>query len=453
RGQIVYSVHEYGPHMWQGDWFNLKTTYASLAKRWTTLWGYLLDANQYLRAPIFVGEFGTCHDYWSCITDTAGWKQGFWFKSFVRYLHEHPQVGWAYWSLNATGPFHAQDPNFYSLVSSDWHHYYPLVTRGLAPLLSEPDGTVNTWSSDHPAPFPPVPGCSPDRSCVAPLALPPKLYPVSVTRDVPYIQPADPFRSGDLYVPQRTGPAPRPAVVVVHGGSWDSGSKGTPETVLLAQALAQRGYVAFDINYRLVGHGGQYPGSIQDVEDAVAFLATQRQKLNIDLGKVGVVGESAGAYLALMAAYRFNVAPFAPPHYPRPSVRIAAVGSFFGPVELKASIRHAQGLPWVQKLAAYIGIPFGQKPVAYRMASPLRYAPSAVPTIFWDGAADPTTPQPQAFELYKRLKQRQIRSQLMTLPGAPSSITQLSPGARATALVQLISFFQSVFYHPTAWGG
>jgi len=470
QSQLVYSVHEYGPHMWQADWFNPKTTYASLETRWTNLWGYLLNANRYLQAPIFVGEFGTCHDYNACITDTAGWKQGFWFKSFIRYLHDHPQVGWAYWSLNSSGPFHPQDPNFYSLVSSDWHHYYPLTVRGLAPLLGEPDGTVNTWSQDRLRAFQPQPGCSPDRSCInsaAPQTIasaatsstgptPPtstKLFPIQVTRDVPYVRPLDPYRTGDLYVPQNTGPTPRPAVIIVHGGSWDNGRKGTPGTVFLARGLAQYGYVTFDINYRLNGRGGQYPESIQDVEDAIAYLSTQAHTLNFDPAKLGVVGISAGGYLALMAGYRPNVAPFVAPHYPGTNVHVRAVGSLFAPVELKATVLNASGLPRAQKLAAYLGARYEHDRVLYKMASPLRYSQTAVPTIFWYGSADPTTPLAQTFELYKRLRQRQIRSGLMDLPGAPHSLVGLSPQSRDTVFRQLLGFLNSVFYHPTPWGG
>jgi acetyl esterase/lipase len=87
------------------------------------------------------------------------------------------------------------------------------------------------------------------------------------------------------------------------------------------------------------------------------------------------------------------------------------------------------------------------------MASPLRYSQTAVPTIFWYGSADLTTPLAQTFELYKRLRQRQIRSQLMDLPGAPHSLVELSPQSRDTVFRQLLGFLNSVFYHPTPWGG
>jgi len=127
--------------MWHGDWFNPQTSYQSLADRWTQLWGYLLTAPRVLQAPIFVGEVGTCDDWGSCV---ANWgkpgSQGFWWQSFVRYMTAHPQIGWAYWSLNPDGPFRPQDNNFYSLEFHDWHHVHPILLRGLGPLLAEPDG-------------------------------------------------------------------------------------------------------------------------------------------------------------------------------------------------------------------------------------------------------------------------------------------------------------------------
>jgi acetyl esterase/lipase len=238
--------------------------------------------------------------------------------------------------------------------------------------------------------------------------------------------------------------------VVVHGGSWDNGRKGTPGTVFLAAGLAQYGYVTFDINYRLNGHGGQYPNSIQDVEAAVAYLSSQARPLRIDPSKIGVVGISAGAYLALMAAYRAGVPPFAPPssgrgHAPA-SVHIAAAGAFFAPVELKDTIQTAIGLRRLQKLTSYMGTTYEQNRLRYKMASPLRYSDSAVPTILWYGTADPMTPLDPTYELYKRLRQRQIRAELLDLPGAPHNLTQLSPAVRKTVFTQLLDFLNSVFY-------
>src|SRR5947209_10684848 len=323
-GQLVYSVHEYGPHMWQGNWFNPHTTYASLARRWDRLWGYLLTASRIMRAPIFAGEFGTCHDYNSCVTSTEGWKQGFWFQSFVRYLSEHPQVGWAYWSLNPTGPFHPTDANFYSLLSRDWRHYYPLLTHGLAPLLHEPDGLWNTrLPAGHPAA--PLSGCFPDRSCnrdviMRPATLLPAAPPVAtsvrIVPNVVYAGVHDPRRSGDLYFPQGKAPAGRPAVIVIHDQLGPGGTKGGVDTARLAAALAWHGDVAFDINYRLTGQGGTYPRNIRDIRAAAGFLAANAARFGIDPTKIAAAGTGEGGYLALMAAY----APRTPLFEPRPLI-------------------------------------------------------------------------------------------------------------------------------------
>jgi len=134
-GQLVYSAHEYGPHMYVASWFNRLTSYESLARRWDHHWGYLLRAPMSMRAPVFLGEFGTCNNYWSCIDNHQVWKQGFWFKSFVRYLHAHPEVGWGYWALNPDGPFYQGQDDFYSLMTHDWRATHPWLMRGLAPLL------------------------------------------------------------------------------------------------------------------------------------------------------------------------------------------------------------------------------------------------------------------------------------------------------------------------------
>ncbi|GAC1326768.1 MAG: hypothetical protein NVSMB22_17910 [Chloroflexota bacterium] len=138
--QLVYSAHEYGPHMYAARWFNAQTTYDSLGRRWWHHWGYLLDAPKFMRAPIFIGEVGTCNNYYACIAGRVPWKQGFWWQSFVRYLREHPKVSWGYWCLNPIGPFYPGQDNFYALLTHDWQHVRPMLLRGLKPLLDAPGG-------------------------------------------------------------------------------------------------------------------------------------------------------------------------------------------------------------------------------------------------------------------------------------------------------------------------
>jgi hypothetical protein len=91
-------------------------------------------------APIFIGEFGTCASKPSCIEDTSPGSQGLWFSYLMRYLKEHPEIGWSYWALNGTS--HLGDPTPDYLLKPNW--------KGIkSPLL------VNTLH-DIEIPAPPV---------------------------------------------------------------------------------------------------------------------------------------------------------------------------------------------------------------------------------------------------------------------------------------------------------
>src|SRR4051812_7044471 len=55
----------------------------------------------------------------------------------------------------------------------------------------------------------------------------------------------------DVYHPSPGGPL-RPAVIVLHGGGFVSGSRADFSVVEPARRLAEVGYVAFSIDYRLL---------------------------------------------------------------------------------------------------------------------------------------------------------------------------------------------------------
>ena len=89
--RVVYSSHDY-------SWFHSGVgSYGTLKSQLDAKWGFLLDAN----APVWVGEFGTCHTSATCIASTTPSDSGFWFAGFERYLQER-DLDWSYWALNGT---------------------------------------------------------------------------------------------------------------------------------------------------------------------------------------------------------------------------------------------------------------------------------------------------------------------------------------------------------------
>ncbi len=95
-----------------------------------------------------------------------------------------------------------------------------------------------------------------------------------------------------------------PAVIVLHGGGWVS---GTPEDFtrdfsLLCDALRDAGVMVIPVEYRLAGGGGGWRNCLDDCEDALSFICENARDYGIDPENIGVIGYSAGGQLALMTA-------------------------------------------------------------------------------------------------------------------------------------------------------
>ena len=104
---------------------------------------------------------------------------------------------------------------------------------------------------------------------------------------------------GDLYLPQ--GPGPFPMLIAVPGGGW----RLCVRAVLREWGfyLAARGYGMFAIDYRLASATCKaFPEAVQDVLAAVRFIRSSAAELSIDPNRIGLLGASAGAHLAALAA-------------------------------------------------------------------------------------------------------------------------------------------------------
>jgi acetyl esterase/lipase len=111
----------------------------------------------------------------------------------------------------------------------------------------------------------------------------------------------EPGQEGDLWLPQ--GDGPHPVAVLFHGGFWyHAWERDLMDG--LAHDLARRGIAAWNVEYRRVGAGGGWPVPGEDADRAVEHLLALAPVYRLDLGRVAVVGHSAGAQLALWAAAR-----------------------------------------------------------------------------------------------------------------------------------------------------
>lgn len=105
---------------------------------------------------------------------------------------------------------------------------------------------------------------------------------------------------GELRLPENNDGAP--VLVLIHGGCWlyeynlDYFRK-------MAAVLASEGYVTWTIEYRRVGNdGGGWPGTFNDVVDAINHLEQIAREHQLSLDSVFFAGHSAGGHLAIWAA-------------------------------------------------------------------------------------------------------------------------------------------------------
>lgn len=89
----------------------------------------------------------------------------------------------------------------------------------------------------------------------------------------------------------------RPAILMIHGGGWTSGSKENLHP--MASQLAAKGYVTATPEYRMSAEA-PYPAAVEDLKAAVRWLRANAAAYGIDTARIAAYGCSAGAHLAAL---------------------------------------------------------------------------------------------------------------------------------------------------------
>ena len=89
--RLVYSAHDY-PFSHKGI-----RSYDDYLQAVESKWAFLRQQSE---TPLWIGEFGTCQEP-RCLDSSDPTQEGFWFRNFIRFLHE-TDLDWCYWPLNGT---------------------------------------------------------------------------------------------------------------------------------------------------------------------------------------------------------------------------------------------------------------------------------------------------------------------------------------------------------------
>jgi acetyl esterase/lipase len=222
----------------------------------------------------------------------------------------------------------------------------------------------------------------------------------------------------DVYRPPAGTPAPVPAVIVIHGGGWSSGDKG--ETPLQSERLAAQGYAVFDIQYR-VEPQPNWKTATADVKCAIGWVKQRARDAGVDVdpGRITLLGRSAGGHLALLAGYA-AADPTLPPSCPAPDTRVESVISFYGPTDMVWAYEHPSN-PRVYdsspRMRGFLGGPPSAAAEAYEKCTITNHVGASAPrTLLIHGAQDQFVSSAHVHFLAPRLRAAGVSHDVLVIP-------------------------------------
>lgn len=216
---------------------------------------------------------------------------------------------------------------------------------------------------------------------------------IEVIRDIPYLGEGRAEKM-DAYLPKQEFKRPLSVVIWIHGGGWIGGSKSAARELNICQTLAENGYAAFSIDYKLGqkteakdGKDAEvtevpWPQNIYDCKTAIRYIRKEAARFGIDPSRIAVSGGSAGAHLALVTGLTVNDAKLNEGDlYTDQSNAISCIIDFYGPTVVEGS-----------RVDYFTGKTSAETTANARIASPVHQVKKdSPPVLVAHGTADKTT--------------------------------------------------------------
>jgi len=243
----------------------------------------------------------------------------------------------------------------------------------------------------------------------------------------------------DVYRP--AGGGTTPALLYLHGGALIMGMRHSIRRWQLSRYL-ERGYTVVVIDYRLAPET-KLPGILDDVRQAYAWMRSESGTLGIDPRRIGVVGHSAGGYLALMCGEMLAPPPAAIVAFygygdilgrwctepdsgflAQPRVTKAEADSVIGTMPISEASGSARGrlYTYMRQQGSWPRTVTGMDPVT-QATTLRRYSPALQvthhypATMLLHGSSDTDVPYQQSVEMRDALARAHAHCELVTLTG------------------------------------
>ncbi len=213
--------------------------------------------------------------------------------------------------------------------------------------------------------------------------------------DIPY--GPHPENRLDLMEPRWSGRRERPAVLIFHGGGWRSGDREEMR-YRVCRRYVRMGFLVANVEYRL----GAVSPAAADAASALRWFSRAAREYGADPRRIVVTGVSAGAHLALLAAFQSSA----------PAV---AVVNFYGPSNLELLLSN----PVMRGV-----LPVENRASLARSLSPQTYIRPGLPPVFSvHGTADEIVPASQTAALTASLRAAGIDASALFIEGGKHGLS------------------------------
>jgi len=205
---------------------------------------------------------------------------------------------------------------------------------------------------------------------LVPMVFPPERV-AHYDRDVVWASPGGRDLHLDVSAPEGDGPFP--VLVWIHGGGWEMFSKEANEG--LARYVTNRGYVVFNVNYRMYPEV-EMKTIIEDAMGSVVWVKENAWLYNGDAERIAVSGHSAGGHLAAMVGVACGD-PFFTPTYQSDEVADCSVKAAIPVSGVYDFVRRGEENP--ERWGQVFGVEIDDDRELYEKCSPISYVRAGLP--------------------------------------------------------------------------
>ena len=214
----------------------------------------------------------------------------------------------------------------------------------------------------------------------------------------------NPAQKVDVYLPAGRSIAATKVLVLLHGGAWNSGDKTSITDFVKLVQHKNPDLAILNANYRLISPSTHLPAQIADIQQLLEYISSKSANWSVGTSHISLGGISAGAHLAMLYAYKYDV-----------TKKIDAVISIVGPTYFADTYYTGNAL-FQPVIINLLGKPVSDT-TSYLQASPAYVvAAGAPPTYMAYGGYDPLVPVSNATFLDKKLTDLKVQHQYHFFP-------------------------------------